>query len=114
MLGALKQRVVKGLSSGFPPQKKGVGLLVVAILIWGGNWPVMKTGLAHIDPFWFATVRFVLGMTCLFALQIATKNLKVPASRDLPVLISVGLLQMLAFTLLVNYALLTADAGHSA
>jgi len=89
-------------------------LLLLAILVWGINWPVMKAGLGHVTPFWFSASRFALGALCLFLLQSATGTLYRPRRRDLPLLLSVGLLQMLAFTLLGALAMTDLPAGRSA
>lgn len=96
------------------PQVKGVALLVLAIVIWGANWPVMKTGLQHITPIWFSALRFAAGALCLFALQLATGTLRIPTRRDLPLILSVGLLQMLTFTVLGAMAMTEVPAGRSA
>lgn len=101
-------------ASFFSAEVKGVILLVVAILVWGGNWPVMKAGLSHIGPVWFSASRFVLGAICLFGLQIFTRTVKYPTRRDFPLILSVGLLQMLAFTLLSLFAMMEIPAGRSA
>jgi len=95
-------------------QANGLALLLIAILIWGANWPVMKTGLSHITPIWFSASRFVTGAACLFALQLITGTLRLPTRRDLPLLLSVGLLQMLAFTVLGSVAMADIPAGRSA
>jgi drug/metabolite transporter (DMT)-like permease len=95
-------------------QAKGLLLLMLAILIWGANWPVMKTGLSHITPIWFSATRFISGAFCLFAVQLITKTLKLPTRRDLPLLLSVGMLQMLAFTVLGSVAMADVPAGRSA
>jgi drug/metabolite transporter (DMT)-like permease len=96
------------------PQAKGIALLLAAIVIWGANWPVMKTGLAHITPIWFSATRFVLGAVCLFVLQGVTGTLRLPSRRDWPLIASVGLLQMLAFTVLGAIAMTQIPAGRSA
>lgn len=95
-------------------QTKGIVLLGFAILIWGINWPVMKTGLSHIGPYWFSTTRFALGGLCLFIIQIAMGKLRLPTRRDLPLVFSVGLLQMLTFTVLGSIAMTEIPAGRSA
>jgi len=95
-------------------QANGLALLLIAILIWGANWPVMKTGLSHITPIWFSASRFVTGAACLFALQVLTRTLRLPTRRDVPLLLSVGLLQMLAFTVLGSIAMADIPAGRSA
>ena len=95
-------------------QTKGVLLLAVAILMWGANWPVMKSGLNHITPIWFSTLRFALGAACLFVIQAATGKLIIPKRHDVPLIASVGLLQMMTFTVLGAVAMTHVDAGRSA
>jgi drug/metabolite transporter (DMT)-like permease len=89
-------------------------LLAAAIVIWGANWPVMKLGLNHISPLWFSATRFASGALCLFALQLLTGTLRLPRRQDLPLIVSVGVLQMLAFTALGAIAMTHIDAGRSA
>jgi len=95
-------------------QRKGALLLLLAIVIWGTNWPVMKLGLHHITPLWFSATRFALGGITLFALQLLTGTLRLPTRRDIPLIFSVGLLQMLAFTALGAIAMTQISAGRSA
>lgn len=89
-------------------------LLVAVVVLWGANWPVMKVGLQSMPPVWFATARMTLGAATLFALLAALGRLKLPTRRDLPVVLTVGGLQMAAFLLLVNFALQHVEAGRSA
>ncbi|GAB7529461.1 DMT family transporter [Pseudomonas sp. 3A(2025)] len=116
MINASKTGAAVHVTSGLwaSPQVKGVALLVLAIVIWGANWPVMKTGLQHITPIWFSALRFAAGALCLFALQLATGTLRMPTRRDLPLILSVGLLQMLTFTVLGAMAMTEVPAGRSA
>ncbi|KAF1018919.1 MAG: putative cystine transporter YijE [Paracidovorax wautersii] len=93
---------------------RGLALLLLAIVVWGCNWPVMKAGLDHVTPIWFSALRFATGGLCLFAIQLATGTLKLPTRRDLPLLASVGLLQMMAFTALGAIAMTQVTAGRSA
>jgi len=89
-------------------------LLVAVVILWGANWPVMKVGVAAMPPVWFATARMVLGAATLFLLLAFLGRLKWPTRRDLPVIFTVGALQMGAFLALVNVALLHVGAGRSA
>jgi drug/metabolite transporter (DMT)-like permease len=89
-------------------------LLVAVVILWGANWPVMKVGVEAMPPVWFATARMVLGAASLFALLAVLGRLGLPTRRDLPVILSVGALQMGAFLALVNIALQQVDAGRSA
>ncbi len=89
-------------------------LLVGVVVLWGVNWPVMKVGVGAMPPVWFGGARMVLGSLSLFAFLAATGRLQMPQRRDLPVILSVGLLQMGAFLALVNIALQHVDASRSA
>ncbi|QTF10567.1 EamA family transporter [Brenneria izadpanahii] len=111
----LKDKSANALPTGLPlRQVGGIILLLLAIVVWGANWPVMKLGLEHITPLWFSALRFALGGLCLFFIQIVTGTLKRPQRRDVPLLFSVGLLQMLTFTALGAIAMTAIPAGRSA
>lgn len=90
------------------------GLLLALVLLGGSNWPIMKVGITLIPPFWFAVVRLGLGALTLFLLLAALGRLRLPPREDLPVVCSVGLLQMASYLALVNLALESVPAGRSA
>lgn len=88
-----------------------LGLLVV---IWGFNWPVLKMTLIDIPPLWLATLRMAIGTVCLFAWLLLIQRLRLPHRRDLPIILSVGLLQMAAFLSFTNFGLMYVAVGRSA
>lgn len=94
--------------------RRAWGLLAVAVLAWGVNWPVMKLGLTHIGPLWFAAWRVVLAAGLLFALLAAQGRLAPPRREDVPVLISVGFVQIGLCLALLHSALLFLEAGRAA
>jgi drug/metabolite transporter (DMT)-like permease len=87
---------------------------IAAILLWGANWPVMKAGLAHVTPLWFSALRFAAGAACLFALQVLRGRFHRPRRADLPLIASIGLLQMAGFTAFGMLAMTVLPAGRSA
>lgn len=91
-----------------------VGLLLLVILAWGANWPIMKVGLQDMPPFMFAALRMALGCATLFAVAAAVGELRLPARPDWPIVVGVGLLQMGAFVALIAIALQIVPAGRSA
>ncbi len=92
-----------------------VALVGGLVLVWGCNWPAMKIVLAYITPLWFAVLRMATGTLSLFLVTLLwTGRLKLPDRADLPIVLSVGLLQMAGFLALVNLALMTVPAGRSA
>lgn len=89
-------------------------LLAAIVLVWGANWPILKIGLDHAEPVWFAVLRMVLGIVSFAAILVPTGRLRWPARADWPLILSVGLLQMAAFSALINLALTMVPAGRSA
>lgn len=88
-------------------------LLAAVIVLWGANWPVMKVGLYSIPPLWFAAARVLLGSACLFALLAAIDRIRLPGRADLPVVVSVAVLQIGLFLGLVTFGLQFVDAGRA-
>ncbi|CAA7620651.1 Permease of the drug/metabolite transporter superfamily [Candidatus Terasakiella magnetica] len=89
-------------------------LLAALVLVWGGNWPIMKIGLAHLQPFWFASFRLGIGTLAMVLLLLPMGRLRLPPRGDWPVIASLGLLNMGAFMVLTNLALQVVPAGRSA
>jgi drug/metabolite transporter (DMT)-like permease len=93
---------------------RDVALLIAITIIWGLTWPIIKVGLRHVGPLWLVALRFIVGAACLFAVLIARGRLRLPPRADLPVVLSVGFLQMALFNDLTAYALTHVGAGRSA
>lgn len=89
-------------------------LLALVILLWGVNWPVMKVGVQLIPPLTFSCLRLFLGAITLFGVAAMAGQLRLPSRHDLPIVISVGLLQMAGFLLCIGIALQYVPAGRSA
>ncbi|OYQ35216.1 multidrug DMT transporter permease [Niveispirillum lacus] len=88
-------------------------LLVLVILLWGVNWPVMKEVVGHMPPISFVASRLLLGAVSLLIFTAALRQLRLPAKADIPVILSVGVLQMGLFMLLVTIAVQYVPAGRA-
>ncbi|TAN73905.1 MAG: DMT family transporter [Magnetospirillum sp.] len=93
---------------------RAVVLLALLVMVWGANWPIMKMGLGHLQPFWFASFRLGLGVLSMVAILLPAGRLRLPPRADWPVIASLGLLNMGLFMVLTNLALLVVPAGRSA
>lgn len=89
-------------------------LLVAMMLLWGLSWPAMKYCLQFIPPLWMAALRFLSAAVCLFVFLWMKGEVRLPPKADLPIVISVGALQMSAFTALGALAMRHVGAGHAA
>lgn len=97
-----------------PSYRTALLLLLAVIVVWGANWPILKIGLDYVAPLTFAAFRLVLGATTLFLFLAWRGELSLPTRQDMPVVISVGLLQLAAFIILINLGLEHVGAGRSA
>jgi drug/metabolite transporter (DMT)-like permease len=88
-------------------------LLIFVILIWGISWPMNKIGLEYMSPLLFAAGRLILATASMLLIVIFTKNFIWPTRQDLPIILTIGLLQMGIFVLLINIGLHFVEAGRS-
>ncbi len=87
--------------------------LSVMVLLWGFSWPATQVALTAISPLWLATFRFGSATICLFAFLAVRGEIALPRRGDLPIVLSIGLLQMMTFTGLGMIAMTHTDTSHS-
>jgi drug/metabolite transporter (DMT)-like permease len=93
----------------------GFILLVLGVLLaFGLSWPMMKLALQHMPPVWLAAIRMGIASLALFVILIISGKKFWLTRQDIPLFVSVGLLQMGLFMLLVNLGLQHVEAGRSA
>jgi len=92
---------------------RGIVLLCVVVLAWGTMWPVNKSLLAYVTPVWSIALRTYISALSLFAISLLVTGVVAPKRGDAPVLISMGVLHMVGFTILTQLALQFVPAGQS-
>lgn len=91
-----------------------IGLMAVLIVLWGFNWPIMKTALAEMEPLRFRTACLVVGAAGVFLVAWATgQRLRVPEGQWTR-LILVAVLNFLFWNLLSVYGLRLLASGRAA
>ncbi len=95
-------------------QARGLRLLLMAVVLFGGVWPISKHALAHATPVWFATSRAGLAALATTAMLLALGRLRLPKRGDWPAVLALGILQLAAFFLLSHLALALVPAGRTA
>ncbi len=95
------------------PRRNAILLLAIVIGAWGVNWTIGKAVLHHLPPLWAVALRMAPACVALWGLCLVSGRLAVPAKADVPVVLSIGLLHMVAFSALVSIGLLYLPAGRS-
>ena len=90
-----------------------IGLFIFIILSWGSAWPINKIGLDYMSPLWYTAIRLVIGTVTMMGLVIAVKKFSFPRLADLPLITTIGLLQISLYILLANIGLAYLPAGRS-
>jgi drug/metabolite transporter (DMT)-like permease len=88
-------------------------LLAMLSVVWGVHWVVVKQGLAYFPPLTYGALRLVTGLLTMLAILAPGRRLHRPPRADLPVILSVGLVQMAISILIMNFALQAVPAGRS-
>jgi len=95
-------------------RRAAIVLLAFLVLMWGCNWPINKTILTYVSPLWYACLRLGLGAFSLFLAQAFLRvHIKPPSRVDIPIVLSVGIVQMAAVIALMTVGLANVPAGRS-
>ena len=85
--------------------------LAVMVLVWGVNFAVVKRALAAFDPLAFNAARFVIASVVVGAVLRSRGPLALPARRDLPRILALGLLGNVLYQMCFILGLSLARAG---
>jgi drug/metabolite transporter (DMT)-like permease len=88
-------------------------LLAVVVVMWGSNWAITKTLVLSVSPLWATAIRSAIATVTLFVLLLARRQLIMPRRGDVPVVLTVAVLHMGAFSALVAFGLQLVSVGRS-
>ena len=89
-----------------------VRLLLAAVLLFGGAWPITKAALSDATPLWFGTSRAVLAALVAAALLAALGRLHRPRDGDRRAVLVLGLFQLGGFFVLTHLAVALIIWAH--
>lgn len=103
-----------GESQDAPLSRRGAYIMLgLCLPVWGINWPVMKIAVESIPPVWLACARMATTCVCLFFVLGILGKLRLPGRRDLPAVLSVGVIMMGIYPALTMTGLVDAGAGRA-
>jgi drug/metabolite transporter (DMT)-like permease len=88
-------------------------LFAVVVLAWGTSWPVMKLIVQQIPPLTMTAIRSWIAAATVLPILLYQGNFIVPRRGDMPVVLSIALLHMVAFAALVAAGLQYVPAGKA-
>ena len=94
-------------------RRAAVLLFAVVVFSWGITWPVTKAIVAQAPPLWTSAIRSAIAGVALLGLLLVRGTLVVPKRGDMPVVLNIALLHMVAFAALVAVGLQFITAGRS-
>lgn len=89
------------------------GGALLAVLIWGVSFPVLKAIMTVMDPLALMLVRGLVSLVVLAAILRRTGAWRPPARGELPELLSVGLVGLTLNQILYSWGLHLTTASHS-
>ncbi|ARP80818.1 EamA family transporter [Bordetella genomosp. 8] len=97
-----------------PLSRRYAGLLfALVILSWGLNWTATKIIVHQVTPLWTTAIRCAIASGALFVILVARGQLIIPKRGDLPVVLAIAMLHMVAFSTLVALGLKFVPVGRS-
>jgi drug/metabolite transporter (DMT)-like permease len=88
-------------------------LFAVVVLAWGTTWPVMKLIVQHIPPLTMTAIRSWIAAATVLPILLYQGSFILPRRGDMPVVLSIALLHMVAFAALVATGLQYVPAGKA-
>lgn len=82
------------------PRRSALALFSVVIVAWGLNWSVTQVLVESVPPLWTTSIRCWIAAVVLLPILWYRRQLIVPPRADLPVVLSISLLHMVAFSTL--------------
>jgi O-acetylserine/cysteine efflux transporter len=89
-------------------------LIAVAIVLFGGAWPITKDALRDATPLWFGASRAVLAALVAMLLLAMLGRLRLPRRADMVAVAFLGLFQLGGFFALTHLAVALVPAGRTA
>jgi drug/metabolite transporter (DMT)-like permease len=88
--------------------------LLIAVVLFGGSWPITKAAMADATPLWFGTSR--AGIAAIFAavLLAVMGRLRPPQRADWPAVFALGFFQLGWFFVFTHLAVALVPAGRTA
>ncbi len=87
------------------------GFLIIASFIWGTSFAVSKIALDHVDPFYLALTRFVIGAGILLLVAFILGRFSLKVFKD-PIIWLIGLLNAVG-QFMQNYGMLETSATNT-
>ncbi|MCC7274655.1 MAG: DMT family transporter [Alphaproteobacteria bacterium] len=91
-----------------------LGLLVTMSVLWGINWPMMKTAVIELGPWMFRAICLVIATAGMILLVWANgQRLRPPTRRELPLLVVMAFFNIFIWHVMTGFGLAYMAAGRA-
>ncbi len=95
------------------PSRISFLLLIILILVWGTNWITLKLALEYVPPIWAVFFRTFPACLIFWTVCSLSGRARIPVKADVPIILSVGVLHMVVFSVIVSLGMQYLPAGRS-
>lgn len=88
-------------------------LFAFVIVAWGLNWTVTKLIVTQVTPLWTTAIRTGIGTLALLIMFAISRQFSIPRRGDVPVILTISLFHMVAFSALMTAGLKYVPVGRS-
>ncbi len=88
-------------------------LLLLLIVVWGTNWITLKLALEYVPPIWSVFFRTFPACLIFWTVCSISGRARIPVKADVPIILSVGVLHMVVFSVIVSMGMQYLPAGRS-
>lgn len=91
----------------------GLALLICLTIVWGLNWPVMKTVLAEVPVWWFRSSCVIVGGLGLLLVTAMAGARIFPSRHEIPAMLFCAIFSIIGWHLCTAYGLSLMPAGRA-
>ena len=95
------------------PPRLSLLLLLLLIVVWGTNWITLKLALEYVPPIWSVFFRTFPACLIFWTVCSISGRARIPVKADVPIILSVGVLHMVVFSVIVSMGMQYLPAGRS-
>lgn len=105
---------MRGAASSGPSLALGFAGLAGTVICYGTLWPITRFAVQIMSPLWYGAIRLGCAALLIALVLAVLGRLRLPPRSDVAIVLSIGILTLGGFSVLMNLALQSVEAGRGA